>query len=58
MMTSLSAMIGLTLASHPLHLLLAVIAIYHAGADLLGRTSSGRNLPPKRDLEAQFRSAA
>ena len=42
MMTS---MIGLTLATHPIQVLLAVVAIYYAGAQFLGSRRSGRNRP-------------
>jgi hypothetical protein len=54
----MTAMIGLTVAAHPLQTLLAVIAIYHAGAEILGRRSDGRNRPLKENPRLQFRPAA
>ena len=45
MMTSLPAMIGLTLATHPFQVLLAAVAIYHAAAALLRPRSAARNRP-------------
>ena len=54
----MTATIGLTLATHPLQMLLAVIAIYHAGAEFLGRRSSGHTQRPKQASGLRFRSAA
>ena len=55
MMTS---MIGLTLAGHPIQTLLAVVALYYAGKEFLGKRSPGRNRAPKRIVKTIFRSAA
>ena len=43
-MTSL-ATIGLTLATHPLQMLMAVVALYHAGAALFASRSFNRDRP-------------
>ena len=54
MMTS---MIGLTLASHPIQILLAVVALYHAAKELLGRRNRDRHRAPKGIVKT-IRSAA
>ena len=51
-------MIVLTLASHPIHILLAVVALYHAAKELLGRRNRDRRRAPKGIVKTIFRSAA
>ena len=55
MMTSL-ATIGLTLVTHPLQMLMVVVALYHAGAALFGSRSFNRDRPPKAAAKPLFQA--
>ena len=48
MMTLGATTIGLTLATHPIQVLLAVIALYHAGRSFLGSARGERAQPSNR----------
>jgi hypothetical protein len=52
------SMISLTLASHPIQMLLAVITLYHAGTELLGRRNPARYQAAEGTATVIFRDAA
>ena len=54
----IATMIAFTLTTHPFQALVAVIAAYHAGAELLGRTRSRRHRAHAEAPRARIRSAA